>query len=130
MTSTSTRRVLYVDDNPTNVMLFERILRQRPDLEFQSCPNGRSGLDSVRGGPVDLLFLDVHLPDLTGGEVLAAIRADPATADTKVVMVTADLSIREADFADDPLTSFFAKPVEVHRLIHLLDVELPSDAAD
>ncbi|MEQ8841919.1 MAG: response regulator [Acidimicrobiales bacterium] len=125
----ATRRVLFIDDNPANVLLFERIVRQRSDLEAVSCATGRSGLQTLKSTPIDLVFLDVHLPDMSGTDVLAEIRDDTAAALTKVVMVTADLDVRASDFSDDPFTSFFAKPMDVHRMLHLLETELPADAA-
>ncbi len=75
------------------------------------------------------MLLDVHLPDIRGGEVLARLRADEATAGLRIVMVSADATpgqvrtLRRAG-ADD----FLPKPLDLHRLLELVD-EVRSAAA-
>jgi CheY-like chemotaxis protein len=52
--------------------------------------DGATGLRLAAERRPDLLFLDVHLPDIEGTEVLARLRADPATTAIPVVFLTAD----------------------------------------
>lgn len=117
------RTALVIDDNPVNVLLLERLLTARSDLETTSASSGTEGLDLARDNPPDLLFLDLHLPDMSGKDVLAAMRADASTAHVPVVIVTADL---DPDIAidDDPLTHLLPKPIDADRLVRVVDATL------
>jgi CheY-like chemotaxis protein len=61
---------------------------------------GREGLELARQDPPDLVLLDLHLPDLSGEEVLGELRADPRTAEIPVVVVSADATTGQADLLD------------------------------
>ena len=87
----TTGAVLYIEDNPINTMLVERILRARPGVRFRSAPDGRSGLDRAERMRPDLVLLDLELPDITGEQVLASLRAGAATRTIPVVVVSADI---------------------------------------
>ena len=117
-----TRRVLYIEDNPANLRLVERILSLRPSVKLMSALRGRDGIDRCRQEVPDLVLLDLHLPDLPGNEVLGILRADPLTRDVPVVMLSADASpgqIRRllAAGARDYLT----KPLDIPKLLALID---------
>jgi CheY-like chemotaxis protein len=76
------------------------------------------------------VLLDVQLPGMSGYEVLSALRADPATRDVPVIGVSANAMPRDVDAAraagfDDYLT----KPVDLGRLLALLDRWLAADTA-
>ena len=66
--------------------------------------NGRSGFELAVEQRPDLILLDLHLPDISGDEVLQLVRADPLIATTPVVMLSADA------MADRPAPSTFRKP--------------------
>jgi PAS domain S-box-containing protein len=114
--------VLYIEDNYANVRLMERIVQQRPDLIFVSAFSGESGVVLAHRRPPDLIFLDLHLPDVTGEEVLRRLWQDPDTRDIPCVMLTADVTpglarrLRAAG-AREHLT----KPLDVSRVIALID---------
>jgi signal transduction histidine kinase/CheY-like chemotaxis protein len=86
------RRVLVVDDNPTN----RRLLREMFAAEgmvVDEAASATSGLASLRravgqGAPYDLAILDVQMPDRDGFEFAQQIRADPSVAVTRLLMLT------------------------------------------
>ncbi len=80
------RRILVVDDDPRNRNLLKGMLESL-QLEAVLAHNGREALERVRKG-VDLVLLDVVMPDMDGFEVVRQIRADPDIGDIPVVMVT------------------------------------------
>lgn len=83
-----TARILVVDDVPANV----RLLASRLEAEYfdvRSASNGREALEMAVAERVDLVLLDVVMPDMSGFEVCARLKSDPATAHIPVVMVTA-----------------------------------------
>ena len=114
--------VLYIEDSPLNTMLVERILAGRPGVVFGAAPDGRTGLNRAVQLHPDLVLLDLELPDISGEEVLAELRADPATSAIPVVVVTGDV---------DPDTQYrvlaqgaqgcLVKPFEVTDLLGVVD---------
>ncbi|MBU1175580.1 MAG: PleD family two-component system response regulator [Alphaproteobacteria bacterium] len=83
-----TARVLVVDDIPTNVKLLEARLAAE---YFQVTPaySGAEALEFCRGGHIDIVLLDVMMPEMDGFEVCRRLKADPRTHHIPVVMVTA-----------------------------------------
>jgi PAS domain S-box-containing protein len=111
------RRVLYIEDNPVNLMLMEATLEGERGVQLATAPLPALGLELAFNDPPDLVLLDIQLPGMDGFEVLRRLRADPRTAAVPVVAVSAnampdDLArARQAGF-DDYLT----KPLDLARL--------------
>ena len=80
-------RVLVADDDATTVSILETLLRGEGHL-VQSAPNGRAALDRVKSMLPDVLVTDVEMPGLTGNQLVAAVRADPAVAGIYVIVLT------------------------------------------
>jgi PAS domain S-box-containing protein len=95
--SRSTARILYVEDNLSNLKLVERIVSSRLSVVLQSAMQGSVGIDLARQQRPDLILLDLHLPDLSGEEVLRRLKADPRTASIPVIVLTADASRGQAE---------------------------------
>ncbi len=83
------RSVAIVDDNPDAARLIRRILQAKGDYEIHQAVNGREGLDLIREQRPDLVVLDLMMPEMDGFAVLDALRADPATEQIPVIVVTA-----------------------------------------
>jgi two-component system cell cycle response regulator len=83
-----TARILVVDDIPANVKLLEvRLLAEY--FEVLTASNGADALETCENGKIDVVLLDVMMPDMDGFEVCRRLKSDPATAHIPVVMVTA-----------------------------------------
>ena len=67
--------VLYVDDDPTNLQLVEQIMELRPDVDLFCVLSGGQGLSMAGERRLDLILLDLDMPDLPGDEVLRALKA-------------------------------------------------------
>jgi adenylate cyclase len=80
--------ILVVDDNEDNRDMLARRLR-RQGYEVQTASGGRAALALLRGAPVDLVLLDVMMPDLDGYAVLQQIKDDPTLRDIPVLMISA-----------------------------------------
>jgi two-component system alkaline phosphatase synthesis response regulator PhoP len=80
--------VLVVDDDPHIVRVVEVNLTQEGH-RVRSAGDGEAGLAAVAQEPPDLLILDVTMPKLDGFETLKRLKADPATAEIPVIMLTA-----------------------------------------
>jgi signal transduction histidine kinase/CheY-like chemotaxis protein len=94
------KRILVVDDDPEVTQLFRRMLvTHDPTLEITTAASGLEALQALCTGPVDLVLLDVILPDMDGWQVLARKQQDAAIRDIPVVLVSAQ------DPAERPVTS-------------------------
>jgi CheY-like chemotaxis protein len=128
MTADPGQTVLYIEDNPINTMLVERILRARPGVMFRSAPDGRTGLDHADQMRPDLVLLDLELPDISGEQVLAALRASAATRDIPVIVVSADIdpAVHRRILASGARL-FLVKPYRVTDLLRAVDGSLRGD---
>ncbi|MBP8198277.1 MAG: response regulator [Chromatiaceae bacterium] len=82
------KQVLIVDDEP-NIVISLEFLMKREGFAVAVARDGEEGLAAIRAGRPDLVVLDVMMPKQNGYEVLAAVRADPALAGVRILMLTA-----------------------------------------
>ena len=116
------RRVHYVEDNETNVEVMRGILAQRPQVELHVSMLGTDGLAAIRAQHPDLVLLDLHLPDISGLELLRHLKADEHTAGIPVVVVSADALEQQIDAAFEAGAShYLTKPIDVGELLTVLD---------
>ena len=123
-TSTATT-ILYVEDNPINVLLVERILELRPTVRLLVANDGAAGLALATTRQPDLILLDLHLPDLGGEQVLRLLQVGQDTRDIPVVVVSADAMDGQvkrllAKGADGYVT----KPINVARILEIFHQHL------
>jgi PAS domain S-box-containing protein len=117
-----TTKLLYIEDNLSNNLLMERILENRPDVQLISAMQGRLGIDLARQHRPDLICLDLHLPDITGLEVLKALRSQPVTADTPIAMISADATPGQIDrLMEAGANAYFTKPLDVKAILRYVD---------
>ena len=128
------RTVLYVEDMVENLRLVEQILSQRPSVTVLAAMLGGVALDLAGQHRPDVILLDLNLPDMTGEAVLAELRANPATCDIPVVILSADATERRADQARaEGIQAYLTKPIDVQGLLQALDSildEAPGPAAE
>lgn len=81
-------RILIVDDEPFNVDYLEQELEES-DYAISTAANGHEALAAVRAQAPDLILLDIMMPMMDGYEVLARLKADPATREIPVIIISA-----------------------------------------
>jgi PAS domain S-box-containing protein len=119
------RIVHYVEDNETNVEVMRGILSQRPQVEMQVSVTGLDGLAAIRARRPDLILLDMHLPDISGMELLRHLKNDPLTSEIPIIVVSADaLAQQIAQAFEAGCTHYLTKPVSVSELLGVLDDQL------
>ncbi len=116
------RVVHYVEDNETNVEVMRGILAQRPQVLMDVSITGLDGLAAIRTRRPDVILLDMHLPDISGMELLRHLKADPATSTIPVVIVSADALASQIDEAMQAgALRYLTKPVNVAELLAVVD---------
>jgi PAS domain S-box-containing protein len=115
------RRVLYIEDNLSNVHLMERLVGRLENVELIVAMQGQIGLEMAIEHLPDLILLDLHLPDMSGEDVLRGIRANERTAETPVVITTADATLdRPRQLIAIGATDFLTKPFDLSRLYSVI----------
>ncbi len=110
-------RVLIADDMPDTVELFEIYLAET-GYEMRSAADGEQTLQIIREWKPDLVLLDIMMPKISGFEVCKRLRADPATRDTAVLMLTALDQPSDIDRAVEAGTDdFLTKPINKNELL-------------
>jgi PAS domain S-box-containing protein len=117
--------VLYIEDNVGNVRLIERLLAHRPNIHLITSLQGSLGFELALQHQPDLILLDVHMPDLSGYEVLALLHDDQRTASIPVVMLSADASHEQVRrFRDAGARDYLTKPLDLQQFLGQLDIYL------
>jgi CheY-like chemotaxis protein len=118
MTATA-KKILVVDDDPNLTLLLRLNLEQGGHFHVREENNSTEALGVARDFKPDLILLDVMMPHLDGGDVLAQLLADDQLRDTPVIFLTAaalkhEVARRDGRIAGRP---FLAKPVTAEVLI-------------
>ena len=105
-----TRRVLLIEDE-ANIAEAIRFILSRDGCEVRVQADGHAALAAVATFAPDLVVLDLMLPGKSGLEILAALRADPATQALPVLMLTAKGQGRDREAAERAgVSAFMTKP--------------------
>jgi CheY-like chemotaxis protein len=113
-------RILIVEDHPT-MREAMRLVLEGEGFEIDEAADGERALQMVRADPPDLVFLDMNIPGSSGAEVLEAVRADPATAGVRVIVVTADGEEGRGKALSMGADEYFTKPFSPTTLLRTVE---------
>jgi len=117
--------VLYIEDNPANLRLVERILAQRSDIHLLSASAPHLGLELAQAHRPALILLDINLPDMDGFEVLRRLRAQPETRAIPVIGVSANAMPKDIERAQAAgFVDYLTKPLDVVAFLKAVDAQL------
>ena len=115
-------RVLYVEDSEPNFRLVQSILEDRPGTQLAWAENGRKGLELARTQSPHLVLLDLDLPDMHGAKVLEGLQAQPETAQTPVIVISADATPSQIErMLSAGARNYLTKPFEIRRFLCMFD---------
>jgi PAS domain S-box-containing protein len=115
--------LLYIEDNAPNVLVVEELLKFRPEWKLVHAASGSLGVDLAVSHRPDLILLDLHLPDLSGSDVLRELKRRPGLADIDVIILTADAHAglsRQLKLAG--AAGYLTKPFDIDDVLTHLDV--------
>ena len=119
------RTLLYVEDNPANLMLVEDLIARRPDLRLLSARDGISGIAIAKASLPDFILMDINLPGISGITAMKILSEDPLTRHIPVVALSANAMPR--DIAKGLEAGFFrylTKPIKINEFMETLDLVL------
>jgi DNA-binding response OmpR family regulator len=119
------KKILIVDDEPSIVELIRRILVEEGGFDVATAVNGNEALAALEGGGVDLILLDVLMPDVSGFDLCRTLKQDQRYKDIPVVFVTAK---EGGDSLLEGLESggamYVAKPISIRKLLAVVGTML------
>jgi CheY-like chemotaxis protein len=122
-------KVLYIEDNLSNVTLIQRILARHQHIHLIPAMSGALAIDLARLHRPDLVLLDLHLPDMPGEEVLRRLRQEPACRDVPVVVLSADATPAQSErLLAAGARAYLTKPLDLKAFMAVLDEVLDHTA--
>ncbi len=119
------RTLLYVEDNPANLILVEELIARRPDIRLLSARDGSRGLEIAHASRPDVILMDINLPGISGIQAMKILRADPATAHIPVVALSANAIPRDIEKGlSAGFFRYLTKPIKINEFMDTLDVAL------
>ena len=110
--------VLYIEDNPDNMVLVKRVLESAGHTLFQAA-TGLDGLALAEKEAIDLILLDINLPDVDGYEVARRLRHSKKSALAHIPIIAITANALRGD-AENALASgcdvYMSKPINIHEL--------------
>jgi len=82
--------VLYIEDEPVNFMMVEDLLASHAGVRLVRAQTGAEGVQLARSQRPDAILLDMHLPDMSGIEVVRRLSEDISAGAFRVILLTAD----------------------------------------
>jgi PAS domain S-box-containing protein len=122
---TQQHTLLYVEDNPANMMLVEQLIARRSDIKLLTAVNGTLGIELARAARPEVILMDINLPGISGIDALKILREDIATAHIPIVALSANAMPR--DIALGMEAGFFrylTKPIKVKEFTDTLNAAL------
>jgi two-component system, cell cycle response regulator DivK len=119
--------ILYIEDNPDNMMLVQRALESR-GYRLLKAMNGLSGVEMAEREDVDLILLDINLPDIDGYEVARRLRSSSkgSLLHTPIIAVTANALKGDAEKAlEAGCDVYMSKPINIRELWARVEAFVP-----
>jgi CheY-like chemotaxis protein len=123
-----THNILYIEDNPDNMMLVQRALEAR-GYTLLKAVKGMDGIATAEREQVDLILLDINLPDIDGYEVARRLRSSAKyeLARIPIIAVTANALKGDAEKAlDAGCDVYMSKPIKIRELWARVEAFIPS----
>ena len=116
------RVVLYIEDEPLNVLLMQEVFRLRGAWQLRVAGTGRDGLAMAAALQPDAVLIDIHLPDMGGVDVVRALRGGTGTRQLRCIALSADAMAEQIDAARAAgFDDYWTKPIDVPQVLAGLD---------
>lgn len=117
-------KILIVEDNELNLELVQDILEQN-EFQWVSARTGNEAAIVASEHKVDLILMDLQLPDMDGFQILGKIREALGDATPPIVAVTGNaMETDKRRCLDNGFTGFLRKPFRIHNLLQVIEESL------
>ena len=119
------KTLLYIEDNPANMKLVERLIDRRPNMVLLKAIDGSQGIALARSSLPDVILMDINLPGISGIDALKALREDVRTAHIPVVAISANAMLHDIEVGRQlGFFRYLTKPIVVEEFMDTLDMAL------
>ena len=118
----SSGRILFVDDDRVQLNLVSELMK-REEMPYICCSSAHEVLNLLQEEPVDIIFTDIHIPDMEGFELLKQIRNMdfPQAANIPIIALSADCQKTESEVKAAGFSEFIIKPYSVQQLLDAIE---------
>ena len=114
--------LLYIEDNPANMMLVEDLIARRPEIGLLGAVDGLRGIEIARASRPDVILMDINLPGISGINAMRILAQDPATAHIPVIALSANANPRDIEKGlEAGFFRYLTKPIKVNEFMGTLD---------
>jgi PAS domain S-box-containing protein len=120
--NTKSYTLLYVEDNPANLMLVEDIIARRPDMRLLSAKDGKQGIKIARAILPDIILMDINLPGISGLDAMKILAKDSVTAHIPVIALSANAIPHDIEKGlQAGFFHYLTKPIKVNVFMDTLE---------
>tara|TARA_R110002072_G_scaffold142853_1_gene288528 strand:+ start:105716 stop:107440 length:1725 start_codon:yes stop_codon:yes gene_type:complete len=114
--------LLYIEDNPANLMLVEDLITRRPDITLSSATDGIAGVEMALATVPDVILMDINLPGINGIRALEILAADERTSNIPIVALSANAMRRDIEKGlQAGFFRYLTKPINVSEFMNTMD---------
>ena len=114
--------LLYVEDNPANLMLVEQIIEGHPNVRMLSARDALQGISLARTHLPDVILMDINLPGISGTEAMKILRDNPLTLHIPVIALSANAMVRDIEKGlEAGFFRYLTKPIKIHEFMGALE---------
>ncbi len=122
-------KILVIEDNPSSLELSTLVLRGQ-GFKVDTASDGQEGLQMAKAHPYDLILMDIQLPGIDGLTVTRLLKADPRTAKTTIVALSARAMLGdEREALEAGCSGYITKPIEVKSFLNTVTEYLEAQGA-
>jgi CheY-like chemotaxis protein len=119
------RTLLYVEDNPANLLLVEQIMLEQPHISMFSARDGNHGVEMARAHRPDVILMDINLPGISGIEAMNILRKDQTTMHIPIIALSANAMLQEIKLVQEAgFFSYLTKPIKINEFMNALNSAL------
>jgi PAS domain S-box-containing protein len=116
------RKILYIEDNVSNLQLMKKILEPYPNITLLLATNGQEGIEFALNEKVDLILLDINLPDMSGYEVFEVLQENEITKTIPVIALSAYAMKDEIQKAlKKGFIDYLTKPIDIKQFLRKIE---------
>ncbi len=121
-------RIVYIEDNPSNIAFMQAVLEELPRVKLTTVPNAEVGIAVVRDSLPHVVIMDINLPGMSGYEATLKLREWPETRDIPVIALTAAAMLGDRSRLEAAgFYRYLTKPVKVPELLEVLERLAPKN---
>ena len=118
-------RVLYIEDNPANLMLVGDIIARRDNFELFTAQDGISGIELARSTQPNIILMDINLPGISGIDALKILQKDSLTSHIPVIALSANAIPADIQRGiDSGFFRYLTKPIKINEFLATIDLAI------